>query len=155
MKCSLGISNFLEEISSVSHSIVFIYFFALEICKNCIGNMLRKAFLSLLAILWNSAFRRVYLSFPPLLFTSLLFSAICKASSDNHFMRRPASKFALFDLVKKREKESKKRKIKQTLECFWLLVMKRMMIQVCTNWCESCSHFVPSPHQSEMSFLGL
>ena len=29
MKCSLGISNFLEEISSVSHSIVFLYFFAL------------------------------------------------------------------------------------------------------------------------------
>ena len=29
MKCSLGISNFLEEISSLSHSIVFIYFFAL------------------------------------------------------------------------------------------------------------------------------
>ena len=29
MKCSLGISNFLEEISSLSHSIVFLYFFAL------------------------------------------------------------------------------------------------------------------------------
>jgi len=28
MKCSLGISNFLEEISSLSHSIVFLYFFA-------------------------------------------------------------------------------------------------------------------------------
>ena len=27
MKCSLGISNFLEEISSLSHSIVFLYFF--------------------------------------------------------------------------------------------------------------------------------
>ena len=26
MKCSLGISNFLEEISSLSHSIVFLYF---------------------------------------------------------------------------------------------------------------------------------
>ena len=46
---------------------------------------LRKAFLSLLAILWNSAFRWVYLSFSPLPFTYLLFSAICKASSDNHF----------------------------------------------------------------------
>ena len=32
---------------------------------------LRKAFLSLLAILWNSAFKWVYLSFPPLHFTSL------------------------------------------------------------------------------------
>ena len=29
MKCSLGISNFLEEISRLSHSIVFLYFFAL------------------------------------------------------------------------------------------------------------------------------
>ena len=29
MKCSLGISNFLEKISSLSHSIVFPYFFAL------------------------------------------------------------------------------------------------------------------------------
>ena len=29
MKCSLGISNFLEEISSLSHSIVLLYFFAL------------------------------------------------------------------------------------------------------------------------------
>ena len=29
MKCSRGISNFFEEISSLSHSIVFLYFFAL------------------------------------------------------------------------------------------------------------------------------
>ena len=29
MKCSLGISNFPEEISSLSHSIVLIYLFAL------------------------------------------------------------------------------------------------------------------------------
>ena len=47
--------------------------------------LLRKAFLSLLAILWNSAFRCFYLSFSPFPFTSLLFSAICKASSDKHF----------------------------------------------------------------------
>ena len=46
---------------------------------------LRKAFLSLLDILWNSAFKWIYLSFSPLLFTSLLFTAICKASSDSHF----------------------------------------------------------------------
>ena len=46
---------------------------------------LRKAFSSVLAILWNSACRWVYLSFSPLPFASLLFSAICKASSDNHF----------------------------------------------------------------------
>ena len=41
---------------------------------------LKKAFLSLLAILWNSAFRWLYLSFSHLLFASLLFTAICKAS---------------------------------------------------------------------------
>ena len=29
MKCSLGISNFLEEISSLSESVAFLYFFAL------------------------------------------------------------------------------------------------------------------------------
>ena len=45
----------------------------------------RKAFLSLLPILWNSAFKWVYLSFSPLLFTSLLFTGICKPSSDSHF----------------------------------------------------------------------
>ena len=47
--------------------------------------LLRKAFLSLLAILWNSAFNWVYLSFSPFLFTFLLFTAICKASSDSNF----------------------------------------------------------------------
>ena len=61
MKCSLAIFNFLEDISSLSHSIVFIYFFA------------------------NSAFKWMYLSFSPLPFTCFLFSAISKASSDNHF----------------------------------------------------------------------
>ena len=42
--------------------------------------LLRKAFL-FLAILWNSAFRCLYLSF----YASLLFTAICKASPDSHF----------------------------------------------------------------------
>ena len=46
---------------------------------------LRKAFLSLLAILWNSAFRWEYLSSSPLLFASVHFTAVCNASSDNHF----------------------------------------------------------------------
>ena len=77
MKCSLGISNFLEEISSIFifQSIVFLYLFAL---------ITRKS-LSLLALLWNSTFKWVYVSFSPLPFASLLFIAICKASSDNHF----------------------------------------------------------------------
>ena len=34
---------------------------------------------------YTEAFRCLYLSFSPLLFTSLLFTAICKASSDSHF----------------------------------------------------------------------
>ena len=54
---------------------------------------LGKAFLSLLAILWDSAFRWIYLSFSPFflfpffifLLLSFHFSANCKASSDNHF----------------------------------------------------------------------
>ena len=46
---------------------------------------LRKTFLSLLAILWNSAFRYVHLSFSPLPLACLLFSAICKAFSGSHF----------------------------------------------------------------------
>ena len=45
----------------------------------------KKTFLSLLAILWNSALKWVYLSFSPLPFSSFLFTAICKASSDNDF----------------------------------------------------------------------
>ena len=48
MKCSLGVSNFLEEISSLSHSI----FSSISLHWS-----LRKAFFSLLAILWNSAIR--------------------------------------------------------------------------------------------------
>ena len=35
------------------------------------------------AILWNSAFKWVYLSFSPLPFAYLLFTAICKVFSDN------------------------------------------------------------------------
>ena len=75
MKCSFGISNFLKEISCLSHSTVFFYAFAL---------FTQKVFLSLLALLWNSAFRWIHHSCAPLPFTSLLFSAMCKASSDNH-----------------------------------------------------------------------
>ena len=46
----------------------------------------KKSFLSLLAILWNSAFKWEYLSFSPLFFASLLFTAIFKASSDSYFV---------------------------------------------------------------------
>ena len=67
MKYSLDISNFLEEISSLSHSVVFLDFFAL---------ITEEGFL--LAILWNSAFKWEYLSFSPLLFASLLFFSLEK-----------------------------------------------------------------------------
>ena len=46
---------------------------------------LRKAIISLLAILCNTALKWVYLSFSPLPLASLLFTAVRKASSDNHF----------------------------------------------------------------------
>ena len=46
---------------------------------------LRKTFLSLFALLWNSAFKWVYHSFSHLPVASLLFLAVCKAFSDNHF----------------------------------------------------------------------
>ena len=38
-----------------------------------------------LAILWNSAFKWVYLSFSHLLLASLIFTAFYKASQDSHF----------------------------------------------------------------------
>ena len=76
MKYSLGISNFLEEISSLS-----ILLFS-SISLHC---SIKKAFLSLLTILWNSTFSWVYLSLSPLPFASILFSAICKSSLDNLF----------------------------------------------------------------------
>ena len=65
MKYSLGISNFLEDIPSLSQSIVFLYFFAL---------ITEEGFVSLLAVLWNAAFKWVYLPF--LLCLLLLFSQL-------------------------------------------------------------------------------
>ena len=74
MKSFLGISNLLEEICSLSHSIVFLYLFALfnEEGFFC----LFVCFLSLLASLWNSAFKWNELSFAPWPFTSV-FSQLC------------------------------------------------------------------------------
>ena len=57
--------------------------FILHRLSHLIFISLRKAFLSLLAILWNYALKWVYLSFSPLPLASHLFSAICKTSSDN------------------------------------------------------------------------
>ena len=76
MKCSLGISNFLEEISSLSCSIVFLYFFALITEE---GFLISPCCSLELCIQIGISF------FSPLPFASLLSTAICKASSDNHF----------------------------------------------------------------------
>ena len=75
MKCSLGICNFLEEISSLSHSIVFLYFFAL---------IIEEGFLISPCSSLELHIQMVYLSFSPLLFVSLLLTSICTASSDSH-----------------------------------------------------------------------
>ena len=71
MKCSLGISNFLKNISSLSHSVVFLYFFAL---------IAEEGFLISLCYSLELSFKWVYLSFSPFPFASLRFSAVCKAS---------------------------------------------------------------------------
>ena len=77
MKCSLGISNFLEEISRLSlYSIVSLYFFAL---------IAEEGFLLSPCYSLELAFKWVYLSFSLFPLASLLFSALCKASSENHF----------------------------------------------------------------------
>ena len=64
MKCSLGISNFLEEMSSPSHSLVFLYFFASITEKGCLISP---------CYIWNSSFRWVSLSLSHLSLVSLLF----------------------------------------------------------------------------------
>src|SRR5574340_424987 len=76
MKCSFVISDFLEEIPSLSHSVVFLYFFAL-IAEE--GFLISSCYSLELCI-------QMFISFlSPLLFASLLFTAICKASPDSHF----------------------------------------------------------------------
>ena len=72
---SLAVSNFLEEISSLSHSIVFLYFFAL---------ITEEGFLVSPCLSLELCIQMLISSFSPLLFASL-FRAICKASSVSHF----------------------------------------------------------------------
>ena len=62
MKCSLGISNFLEEICSLSHSVVFLYL--------CIDHWRRLSYLSLLV--FGTLHSNGYI-FPLLLCLSLFF----------------------------------------------------------------------------------
>ena len=61
--------------SYLYHSIVFLCFLAL---------LIEEGFLISLCYSWNSEFKCVYLSFSPLPIASLLFSAVCKASSDHN-----------------------------------------------------------------------
>ena len=73
---SLGISDFLDEISSLSHSVVFHYFFALIteedfLIAPCYS--LELCIQMLISFLFS------------FVFASLLFTAICKASPDSHF----------------------------------------------------------------------
>ena len=63
IKCSLDISNFLEEITSLSHSIVFLYFFAL---------ISEEGFFSLSLLFFGTLHSNGYI-FPFLLWFSLLF----------------------------------------------------------------------------------
>ena len=72
MKCSLGISDFLEEISSLSHSVLFL----------CRWGRLSYLFLLFFGTLYSNGH-----IFPFLLcFSLLFFSVIFKASSDSHFV---------------------------------------------------------------------
>ena len=69
IKCSLGISSFLEEISSLSRSIVFLYVFAL---------ITEEGFL--ISLLFSGTCIQMDISFLfSLFFASFLFTAICKA----------------------------------------------------------------------------
>ena len=77
VKSSLGISNFLKEISSLSQSIVFLYFFALITEEGFLISLCYFLELSIqtgISFLFSFAF----------CFSS--FSAICKASSNNHLV---------------------------------------------------------------------
>ena len=74
MKCSFGISDFLEEISSFPFRCFPLFI--------CIDHLERLSHLSLL--FFGTLYSDGYI-FPFLLCLSLLFSALCKASSDNHF----------------------------------------------------------------------
>ena len=89
---SLQFLSFIEPIFAWNVPLVFLIFLKrslvfpiLLFSSISLHWSLKKAFLSFLAILWNSAFSWVNLSFSPLPFTFLLFIAVCKSSSDNHF----------------------------------------------------------------------
>ena len=78
MKFSLGFSNFLEEISTLSQSIAFLYFFFALINEERF--LTSPCYSSEFYIQMGISF------FSTLPLACLLFSAICKASSDNLFV---------------------------------------------------------------------
>ena len=76
MRCPLGIFTFLEKISGLSHSIVFLYFFSLLTQE---GFLISPCFSLELCI-------QLGISFPfSFAFHISSFLGFCKASSDNHF----------------------------------------------------------------------
>ena len=78
MKCSFGISNFLEEISSLSHSIVFLF-----LCADHVGSLFY------LSLLFFGTLHLNGFTFPFLLFLSLLFFS-------QLFVRPPQTTICLF-----------------------------------------------------------
>ena len=74
--CAYLARNFpVESVNFLNISLVFpiVLFFSI-----CLHFSLKKAFLSLFAILWNSAFIGAYLSLFPLLLVSQLFVRVCQ-----------------------------------------------------------------------------
>ena len=82
MKCSLSILIFLKK--SLVFTILLSSLLFSSISLHC---SVWKAFLSVLTILWHSAFRWVYLSFSPLQYTMEYYSAITKNSFESVLMR--------------------------------------------------------------------
>ena len=76
MKYSFGVSDFLEEISSLSHSVVFLYFFALITEE---GFLISPWYSLELCIQKGVSFLFSFVFHFP------FFTAICKTSSDSHF----------------------------------------------------------------------
>ena len=76
MKYPLGISNCLEDISNLSHSIVFLYFFAL---------ITEEGFLTVLCYSFELCTQMAISFLFSFAFSFSSFLSYCKASSDNHF----------------------------------------------------------------------
>ena len=88
MKCSPGISNFLEVISSFSHSIVFLYVFALRNAFLISEEITEEGFLNLSLLFFGTLHSNGYI-FPFLLcLLLLLFSQL--------FVRAPQMNICLF-----------------------------------------------------------